>query len=115
MLKIKSFIVFLVLFIPVSLFAYNPFINPIETTVTVNTTGATYAIGSSGFLHIFAHEKVYFNLDEDGVTPNTSSKWLSSGGECFTNMEYYTNDKIGLRADSGTVTVNLTTFTYKYN
>lgn len=80
-----------------------------EEDVTVNaTTGGLYTVGHIGYLNIFAHEKIYFTIDPDGVTPNTSSKFIEAGGNANTETFYVASDTIGLLADSGTVSVNFT-------
>lgn len=108
----KLLALFAVLLIPNMIMAFNPLVvvDDSEQDVNTDTTGTLHTITKPGFLHIFAHDKIYFTLDRDGVTPNTSSKFLAAGGSVTTSTYYWPGDKIGLLGDSGTPSANLTSY-----
>jgi len=102
-------LVLAILIIPICVSAEDYLRFDSEKAVTVSTTVKQIEVGGDGYLNLFAHGKVYFNLDPAGTTPNTSSKYLVAGGSLTSQTVYTAKEKVGLLADSGTVTVNFTT------
>jgi len=81
-----------------------------ETVATVSTTAKFVSIPDCGNIEIFAHGKMYITIL--GTTPNVSSRYLNAGGSLDIQAFRYTSQSIGVLADSGTVTYNITVYKY---
>jgi hypothetical protein len=107
----KMFGIMIAFCIVVPVFAANPIVFKSEEVVAVSTNAKLHTLTDSGYLSVFANGgKIYVTEDPAGVSPNTSSKYISAGGELDTGSFYYKGQKFGVLADTGTVSVN---FTYR--
>ena len=105
----KVLLIALLAVIPTMAFAFNPTVFKGEQQATVNTTAKVITLTNNGYLSVFANGgKMYFNEDPAGVTANTSNNFLVDGGELDSGDYYFAGQKFSVLADTGTITVNIT-------